>query len=160
MAQRLRGRGVTVEAFTFSSASVGHLALTLYRLLRDRLLDLPDDDELTAELSSVVLRESQPGNYRIDTTGTGHDDRVISLALVAQNLASQSSGILRISAPPRNIVAAPIGRRLMFGQKKPPVPVVKENQPRPIENCRASRTPENTRTTEGRDPAGDSHPRA
>ncbi len=82
------------EQFTFSSASVGRLALTLYRLLRDRGLDLPDDDELVAELSSVVLRESQPGNYRIDTTGHGHDDRVISLALVAQHLASQSSGIL------------------------------------------------------------------
>ena len=94
--------------------------MTLYRLLRDRLLDLPDDDELSAELSSVVLRESQPGNYRIDTTGTGHDDRVISLALVAQNLASQSSGILRISAPPRNIVAAPIGRALCSARRNHP----------------------------------------
>lgn len=43
LAQRLRARGISVEEFTFSSASVGRLAVTLYRLLRDGLLDLPDD---------------------------------------------------------------------------------------------------------------------
>lgn len=88
--QRLKARSVRVEEFTFSSASVGRLALTLHRLLRQQLLDLPDDPELLDELASVVLRETAPGAYRIDTTGSGHDDRCISLALVAQKLASQS----------------------------------------------------------------------
>jgi hypothetical protein len=137
LAQRLRSRRVRVEEFTFSSASVGRLALTMYRLLRDRLLDLPDDDELVAELSSVVLRESQPGQYRIDTTGQGHDDRVISLALVAQNLASQSSGILRLSVPTGNIPTAPIaptsGNGRAMRVHEPPVPSVKEGDPRPVE---------------------------
>ena len=91
LAQRLRGRQIKVEEFTFSSASVGRLALTLHRLLREQLLDLPDDSGLVDELASVVLRETQPGNYRIDTTGNGHDDRVISLALCAQKLAAARS---------------------------------------------------------------------
>ncbi len=66
--QRLRAHGISVEEFTFSSASVGRLAVTLYRLLRDRLLDLPDDDELISELSPAVLRDKcLLGVYRIDT---------------------------------------------------------------------------------------------
>lgn len=92
VSQRLRSHGIRVEPFTFSSASVGRLALTLYRLLRDRLLDLPDDADLVDELSSVILRETQPGNYRIDHASGSHDDRVISLALVAQSLASKATG--------------------------------------------------------------------
>lgn len=43
-AQRLQDRGIKVEEFTFSSASVGRLASTLHLLLRDRALVLPDDD--------------------------------------------------------------------------------------------------------------------
>ncbi len=99
LCQCLRSRGIGVETFTFSSSSVGHLALTMYRLLRDRLLDLPDDDDLVAELSSVILRENQPGTYRIDTVGQGHDDRVISLALCCQKLASQYSGVAKMHIP-------------------------------------------------------------
>ncbi len=103
LCQCLRSRGIGVETFTFSSSSVGHLALTMYRLLRDRLLDLPDDDDLVAELSSVILRENQPGTYRIDTVGQGHDDRVISLALCCQKLASQYSGVAKMIVPTGNV---------------------------------------------------------
>lgn len=122
LAQRLRANGVRVGEFTFSSASVGRLALCLYRLLRDRLLDLPDDDDLVDELSSVVLRENQPGSYRIDTTGEGHDDRVISLALVAQKLVSQSTSVPRLelaegrvpsTRPPSTVPPALAGPRVV-----------------------------------------------
>lgn len=132
LCQRLRGRGVRVEPFTFSTASVGRLALTLYRLLRDAALDLPgDDEELLDELASVALRETQPGAYRIDTTGDGHDDRVVSLALVAQRLAAQPTGGLRLQVaegsvprPRPSSVATP--RRT----SEPPVAVVREGEPR------------------------------
>jgi phage terminase large subunit-like protein len=89
LAQRLRADGIPVEEFAFSSQSVGRLAVTLYRLLADGLLLLPDDQDLVDELVNVRLRETQPGQYRIDHDPDRHDDRVISLALVAHRLAEK-----------------------------------------------------------------------
>lgn len=90
--QRLRSKGVRLDEFTFSSASVGRLAVTLFTLLRDRLLALPADDaELREELLTVRLCESSPGVVRIDHESGRHDDRVISLALAAQALVSRSA---------------------------------------------------------------------
>lgn len=87
LCQRLRSRGVRVREFTFSGASVGRLALTLYRLLRDAALDLDGDDAaLLDELCRVRLVETAPGAYRIDHDPAEHDDRVISLALAAHAL--------------------------------------------------------------------------
>jgi hypothetical protein len=92
LAQRLRADGIQVEEFAFSSQSVGRLAVTLYRLLADRLLLLPADEDLVDELVNVRLREQQPGIYRIDHDEGRHDDRVISLALVAHRLAQRPAG--------------------------------------------------------------------
>jgi hypothetical protein len=142
LAQRLRARRVKVDEFTFSSASVGRLALTLYRLLRDGALDLPDDDALVDELSSVVLRESQPGQYRIDTTGDGHDDRVISLALVAQKLASEPTRGSRMFIAEGVVPPMRLLRKESSPSESPPVPVVKGGKrprPRPGESVRLGR---------------------
>ena len=89
LAQRLRADGIQVEEFAFSSQSVGRLAVTLYRLLADRLLLLPEDEDLVEELVNVRLRETAPGVFRIDHDPDRHDDRVISLALVAHRLAER-----------------------------------------------------------------------
>jgi hypothetical protein len=89
MTQTLRMRGVRSRPFTFSASSVGHLGLTLYRLLRDGLLDLPDDAELLAELAEVRLRESSPGVFRLDHDAGRHDDRAIALALLCVSLLEQ-----------------------------------------------------------------------
>lgn len=86
LTQRLRRRGVKVIEYAFSQQSIGRLTLTLYRLLRDHLLDLPDDPELIEELATVRLEERSPGSYRIDHDSGAHDDRVISLALAAHHL--------------------------------------------------------------------------
>jgi phage terminase large subunit-like protein len=86
MAQRLRAGGMRVEEFTFSAQSVGRLALTLHRLLREHLIALPDDPELLEELANVRLRETSPGNYRLDHDPGQHDDRAIALALAAYHL--------------------------------------------------------------------------
>jgi phage terminase large subunit-like protein len=86
MAQRLERRGVRAVPFTFSSGSVGRLASTLYRLLRDRRLALPDDPDLIDELANVRLRETTPGVFRMDHDPGRHDDRAIALALAAQHL--------------------------------------------------------------------------
>jgi hypothetical protein len=92
LCQHLRRRNVRVREFTFSSGSVGRLALTLYRLLRDGALDLDgDDEELLTELCRVRLVERQPGVYRIDHASGEHDDRVISCALAANALVERGA---------------------------------------------------------------------
>ncbi|WP_052668664.1 hypothetical protein [Nitriliruptor alkaliphilus] len=91
LAQRLRGRGVQVEEFAFSSRSVGRLASTLHLLLRDRLLALPEDAELLEELAHVRLRETSPGVVRMDHDAGRHDDRAVALALAALPLVQASS---------------------------------------------------------------------
>jgi phage terminase large subunit-like protein len=89
LAQGLRDEGIRVHEFTFSSQSVGRLAMTLHRLLRDRALALPDDPELLDELANVRLRESSPGVLRMDHDPDKHDDRAIALALAAHHLLNR-----------------------------------------------------------------------
>ena len=89
MAQRLRGRGVAVQEFNFTSASVGRLASALHQLLRNRALALPNDEALLDELANVRLRETTPGVYRLDHDPDQHDDRAIALGLAANQLLSR-----------------------------------------------------------------------
>ena len=89
LAQGLRDEGIRVHEFTFSSQSVGRLAMTLHRLLRDRALALPDDPELLEELANVRLRETSPGVLRMDHDPDKHDDRAIALALAAHHLLNR-----------------------------------------------------------------------
>lgn len=99
--QRLRVRGVPVEEFTFSSASVGRLASTLHLLLRNRRLALPDDSDLLEELANVRLRETTPGVVRMDHDPDKHDDRAIALALAAHRLLQRNqAGAVAAAGPP------------------------------------------------------------
>jgi hypothetical protein len=70
---------------------VGRLAITLYRLLRDHQVALPDDPDLIDELANVKLVETAPSSYRIDHETSAYDDRVISLALAAHRLVTTSA---------------------------------------------------------------------
>lgn len=116
LVQRLRARGVPVDTFTFTATSVGKLAVTLFRALRDHLLDLPDDDdELVHELVNVRLRETQPGIFRIDHDSSQHDDRVIGLALLAQELLGDAAGPVRAHAPLPTAENPFRGRKTMSG---------------------------------------------
>lgn len=90
LAQRLKSRGIRVEEFTFSSASVGRLASSLHQALRNRQLALPHDEDLIDELSNVRLREMSPGVLRMDHIEGQHDDRAIALALCLQELLDHS----------------------------------------------------------------------
>lgn len=91
LAQRLKRRGLTVEEFAFSAASVGKLATTLVQLVRERALALPDDDDLLDELRNIRLRETSPGVFRIDHDRNRHDDRAVALALAASYLLERST---------------------------------------------------------------------
>jgi hypothetical protein len=90
--QRLQARGVSCAEFTFSATSVGRIASVLHRLLRDRLLALPDDDALLDELRNVRLRESAPGVVRLDHDSDGHDDRAVALAMAAHRIVEDPPG--------------------------------------------------------------------
>jgi phage terminase large subunit-like protein len=89
LAQRLKGRRVRTEEFTFSTANIGRLAVTTYRLLRDHLFDLPDNAALIDELVNVQLREVGPGQFRIDHASNRHDDMAIALAMCAAYLVER-----------------------------------------------------------------------
>jgi len=92
LTQRLRGKGVTCQEFTFTAQSVGKLGLALYQLIREKRLALPDDSALLDELANVRLRESTPGVVRLDHDSGKHDDRAVSLALAAHSLITASPG--------------------------------------------------------------------
>ncbi len=88
LAQRLRARGVRVDEFAFTAASVGRLGAALHTSIRDHALALPPAEheepeaaELHEELAHVRLRESSPGVYRLDHDHGRHDDRAVALAL-------------------------------------------------------------------------------
>jgi hypothetical protein len=113
LAQRLRRRGVRVEEFVFTAASVSRLALGLHGAIRDRALQLPDDEELLDELRNVRLRETSPGSYRIDHDHSRHDDRAIALALCLDHLlARPQSGMARTA------VASPSPFDHVFSQRR------------------------------------------
>jgi phage terminase large subunit-like protein len=90
MISNLRRRGLKVEPFTFSQATIGRLAVNLYRLLRDRRLALPDDERLLDELARVRLVETAPNVIRLDHASGEHDDQTIALSLAALELAGES----------------------------------------------------------------------
>ncbi len=81
MVEQLRRADVMCREFVFTSSSVGHLATAIMQALRGRLLVLPDDEELRKEILTVRLRETSSNVMRIDTKGSGHDDRVIAIAM-------------------------------------------------------------------------------
>ncbi len=102
LTQRLKSRGLYVQQFTFSSASVARLAHTLYEQLRSRRISLPDDSDLLDELANVRLVERTPGVYRIDHDPDKHDDRAIALALAAHGiLYPQGGGEARVMSAKR-----------------------------------------------------------
>jgi phage terminase large subunit-like protein len=105
LAQRLRTQGVRVEEFTFSSTSVGRIALSLYRLLRDHEIELYDDEDLLTELARVQLRENAVGQYRMDHAHGEHDDRAVALAMCAHSLLERPAprGGIGVSAASHTI---------------------------------------------------------
>lgn len=89
LTERLRRSGVRIHEYAFSAQSVGRLASTLFLLLRERSIRLPDDEALLDELANVRLRETSPGVLRMDHDAGRHDDRAIALALAAHRLVEK-----------------------------------------------------------------------
>lgn len=83
LAERVTAAGVKVHEHTFTPASIDRLARTLYGVIRDRTLALPDDKDLLAELAAVRLVEVRPGVIRLDHRSGSHDDQAVAIALAA-----------------------------------------------------------------------------
>jgi len=113
LVQRLRSRGVSVSEFPFSAQSVGRLASSLFLLLRDRMIRLPDDRDLLDELANVRLRESSPGVLRMDHDSGAHDDRAIALALACHRLVArgEEGAPMRVVVSRRPLPERPLSRR-------------------------------------------------
>lgn len=92
MLQRLRGKGVRAHEFAFTSQSVGRVAQAMHLALRNRLLLIPNDPDLIAELGRVRLRETTPGAVRLDHDSGEHDDQAVAIAVAVAVLQGNSSG--------------------------------------------------------------------
>jgi hypothetical protein len=93
--QQMRNDGFRIKEIKFNPASNNKRAQLLMRLIKDRSLALPADDQLRRELLSLRLVEgSTPGVVRLTTDGTsqGHFDRVTAVMLAAEELLSQPTG--------------------------------------------------------------------
>lgn len=94
MTQRLREGGLSVRAVNFTAGTNSRRAQMLLRLVRDRAMDLPDDEALRSELLSLRLQEgSTPGVLRLTSeSSSGHHDRVTAVMLAAEDLLGQATG--------------------------------------------------------------------
>jgi phage terminase large subunit-like protein len=85
--QRLKQRGLVVVTWTFSATSVGHIASALHLALRNRIIHLPNDEDLLSELGNVRLKETTiPGMVRLDHDSGQHDDTAVALGLAIVDL--------------------------------------------------------------------------
>lgn len=82
LAEELR-RDIGAEAVTFNAGLKEEMAHKVKRLLEDRRLQLPDNEELIADIHSVRRVVTSAGNFRFDAERTedGHADRFWALAL-------------------------------------------------------------------------------
>jgi phage terminase large subunit-like protein len=86
LSERLRKAGVRAVEFTFSQAGVNRLARSLYGLIRDRAIGLPDDAALLEELGGVRLVETGPGLVKLVNPPGTHDDMAFAVALAAAHV--------------------------------------------------------------------------
>jgi hypothetical protein len=82
LAQRLRGRGIYAEEFTFSSGSKQRLAQTLLSTINAGSLSLYPAEGLRDELLALRLVQASSGAWSFDHRRGGHDDRATALALM------------------------------------------------------------------------------
>ena len=101
LTQRLRARGIRTQQVNFTAQSVGELAVALHGLISSGQLALPDDPALIDELARVRVRESSPGVYRLDHAAGDHDDRAITLAMLAHSLSQAPLRHVAETARPR-----------------------------------------------------------
>ncbi len=96
MIQRLQSQGVRCEPFPFTTTSTGRIGQALHLALHNRLLWIPNDENLLSELARVRLRETGIGQARLDHDSGDHDDQAVALAIICGELIgkARSSGFV------------------------------------------------------------------
>lgn len=109
LTSNLAREGVRTEEYVFSSAGANRLARGLWGCLRDRALELPDDDEVREEFLAVRLVETGPGTVKLQNPPGSHDDIVVAVGMVVADLNERPlPGRASISIPKGRIERSPI----------------------------------------------------
>lgn len=108
LSANLRRAGVHTEEYVFSSAGANRLARALTSALRDRALELPDDDETRAEFLATRLVETGPSTVKLQNPPGQHDDIVAAVGMVAVDLTDQPEA-------GRGTITVPTGARFTRG---------------------------------------------
>jgi hypothetical protein len=93
LVQNLTRRSVRVEEFVFSQAGANRLAKAMFTHLRDRAVELPDDDELIRELQTARLVETGPGTVKLQNPPGTHDDLAVAVGMAVVELVDHPSGL-------------------------------------------------------------------
>jgi phage terminase large subunit-like protein len=88
LTQGLRARGILCIQHTFNQGTNAQLAMALYQLIAGDRIELPEDSDLDTELARVQIRETGPGLVRLDHKSGEHDDRAITLGMLASSMLS------------------------------------------------------------------------
>ena len=86
-------RGVDCQVKTWNNDNKSQAFARLKAGLATRTVELPEDDGLTHELMNLEARPTPSGMTRIAAVGSGHDDKAVVLAALAQTLLAPDSFI-------------------------------------------------------------------
>ncbi len=129
--------GVTCCEYLFTAAGANRLARGLWGALRDRALDLPDDDEVRAEFMAARLVETGPGTLKLVNPPGAHDDIVTAVGMVVADLTERTEGRGSITVP----TGPPVARTMRDGRPALPtrlaVRAAERDMPRGLPGGRA-----------------------
>lgn len=96
----LERKGIRTEEFVFSQAGANRLARTLWGALRDRTLELPDEEEIRSQFQTVRLVETGPATVKLENPPGTHDDIPTAVGMLLTELTSSAPvGRVSISVP-------------------------------------------------------------
>src|SRR5690606_40350374 len=104
LAQNLTRAKVRTQEFVFSQAGANRLARSLFTALRDRAVELPDDEELTRELATVRLVETGPGTVKLVNPAGTHDDLAVVVGMLCAELGERPTHVSEHAAPDEGMV--------------------------------------------------------
>jgi len=81
--------GIRTEEYIFSAAGASRLARSLAVALRDRALELPDDEETRREFLTTRLIETAPGTVKLQNPAGAHDDIVTAVGMIVTDLMAR-----------------------------------------------------------------------
>jgi hypothetical protein len=106
MVGNLTRAGVRVQEYVFSAAGAARIARSLHIALRDHAIELPDDEELRSEASTVRMLETAPGMVKMSNPTGTHDDVLTAVGMVTADLIEQPEIGFGQFSNPRAIYAA------------------------------------------------------